>query len=416
MSILNKQRLKDPKLGYAGDFVELMRRLLPACMQRGVKVVTNAGGLNPAACRSAVADVARSLDIERICVASVTGDDLMPRIGSLIESGIELANLDTGEQIAKVRDRLVSANAYIGAQPIAEALSNGADIVIAGRCTDAALVVGPLIHEFGWSPADYDRLAAGSIAGHLLECGPFCTGGSFEGGWWDVPNLARIGYPIAEVAQDGQFVITKPEGSGGLVNFHTVSEQLLYEMGDPSNFLTPDVVADITQIRIEEVASDRVQISGITGRAPTDKLKVSAAYAHGYTAVGTLAFSWPGAIAKARRTAEMLIERIDHLGLRYDDLRVDFIGASAVLGHLSPNVDEPAEVMMRVAIRGDHREDLAKFGRELAPLGIAGPAGACGFGGRPTPSEVVAFWPALIPKSAVTASIEYEEVKGRWPA
>src|SRR5258708_31584436 len=202
MSILNKQRLKDPKLGYAGDFVELMRRLLPACMQRGVKVVTNAGGLNPAACRSAVADVARSLDIERICVASVTGDDLMPRIGSLIESGIELANLDTGEQIAKVRDRLVSANAYIGAQPIAEALSNGADIVIAGRCTDAALVVGPLIHEFGWSPADYDRLAAGSIAGHLLECGPFCTVGSFEGGWWDVPNLARIACPMSEDTQD----------------------------------------------------------------------------------------------------------------------------------------------------------------------------------------------------------------------
>jgi hypothetical protein len=417
MSLLNKQRQRDPNLGYAGDFVHLMRRILPLCMERGVKVVTNAGGLNPEGCRAAVVEVAKSLGINRLSVASVGGDDLMPRLSTLIESGVELCNLDTGEPISTVQDRLVSANAYIGSRPIADALQGGADIVIAGRCTDSALVLGPLMYEFGWSDTDFDRLAGGIIAGHLLECGPHSTGGNFEGGWWEVPGLATIGYPIAEVSPDGQFVVSKPEGTGGLVNFHSVAEQLLYEMGDPSAFLSPDVTTDITGIQLTEVGKDQVLVSGVAGRPPTDQLKVSAAYSLGYSAVGTLAFPWPGALAKARRAAEMLIERIDRLGLHYQDLRVDFIGASAILDHLSPADDGgPAEVMMRIAIRGEHREDLTKFGRELAPIGIAGPAAACGFGGRPSPSEVFAFWPALIPKSAVKASIEFEEVGVPWPA
>jgi hypothetical protein len=412
MSLLHKQRLKNPGGGYARDFIDLLRDILPECKRRDIKIVTNAGGLNPVGCREAIIELAEELSVDGVVVASVDGDDLMPRLDDLLAQGVTLNNMDTGRPISDVRDRLVSSNAYFGAAPIADALRQGADIVVAGRSTDPALVVGPLMYEFGWAEDDYDRLAAGTIAGHLIECGPHATGGNFEGGWWDVEGMASIGYPIVEVEDSGEFVLTKPEGTGGLVNFHTTAEQLLYEMGDPQHYLGPDVTADISGIQLTEVGKDRVKVAGITGSAPTGMLKVSSAFSDGYIATGTLAFSWPYATAKARRMGEVLIERVNTEGLRYDDLRIDFVGSSAILGPVSPESVDPAEVLMRASLRGQCKEDLVKFGKGLASLGIAGPAGACGFGGRPRPSEVFAYWPALIPNEHVVPVVDVQKVGG----
>jgi hypothetical protein len=409
MSLLHKQRLREPSLGYPRDFIDLLREILPECKRQGVRIVTNAGGLDPAGCRRAVVELAEELEIADLCVASIDGDDLEPRLRDLMAAGIEFKSLETGRPLAEVIDRILTANVYLGALPIADALAQGADVVVAGRCTDPSLVLGPLIHEFGWSSDDYDRLAAGMIAGHIIECGPHATGGNFEGGWWDVPDMARIGYPIVEVDEDATFVVTKPDNTGGVVNFDTIAEQLLYEMGDPEHYLGPDVTADISAIELVEVAPNRVKVSGIRGAPPPETLKVSAAYSDGFSGTGTLGFSWPSALAKARRMGEVLVTRLDDQRIQYTDLRVDFVGSSAILGRLSPPSD-PAEVLMRVSIRSPRREDIVRFGKELAPLGIAGPAGACGFGGRPSPSQVFAYWPTLVPREFLLPSVQIQRV------
>lgn len=412
MSIMQKQKARDPKQGYARDFVVLMKDILPTCKRKGIKVVTNAGGLNPEECRRQVVEVARSLGLSGVRVASVTGDDILDRLPQLLAQGIELCNLDTGEPLASVLDRVVAANAYLGAAPIAQALDQGADVVITGRCTDPALVLGPLLHEFRWAPTDFDRLAQGVIAGHLLECGAQVTGGNFEGGWWQVPDLANVGFPIAEVTETGEFTITKHEGTGGLVSFHTVMEQLLYEMGDPANYISPEVICDLREATVEETGPNRVTVRGVRGRAPSEFYKVSVAYRNGYSIVGTLVYSWPGAVQKAQKAAEILRRRAADLGLRYEDMRVDLVGLNAVHGHLAPRMHgEVPEVMLRVAMRGPYREDLERFGMEFAPLVLAGPACGTGFAdGRPKPSEIVEYWPALVPKGVVTAVVEVEEV------
>lgn len=313
-------------------------------------------------------------------IASVSGDDLYDRMHDLVAAGHEMKNLDTGQPVTDVMNELVASNAYTGSKPLVEALDEGADVVISGRSTDPSLVLAPLIHEFGWDFGDYKRLAAGTIAGHIIECGAQCTGGNFEGGWWTVPDPANIGYPIIEMEADGTFIVTKPHNTGGLVSCATVSEQVVYELGDPACYLSPDVIVDLTSIELLQVGTDRVRVAGIAGGPPPPTLKVSAAYRDGFINAGTLVFCWPRAEEKARAAADMLLKRIDNLGLRYDDISFEYIGVSSVLRHVSPAIPgEPPEVMLRVALRGSYREDLERFGQELAPIALAGPAAATGF-------------------------------------
>ena len=408
MSILQKQKERDPNLGYARDFVGAMASVLPAVVARGVRVIANAGGVNPPACATAIRALAAKEGVAgRVRIGVVTGDDLLPGLDELLDAGHRLENMDTGESLVAIRDRVIAANAYIGSVPIVQALAAGANVVITGRSTDTALTMAPLRHEFGWDASDWDRLAAGIIAGHIIECGAQCSGGNCLYNWRDVPNLADVGYPIVEASADGTFVVTKHEGTGGWVSVPSVTEQLVYEMGDPRSYITPDVIADFTTIKLEQAGRDRVRVSGVRGRAATDKLKVSIAYRAGYKAVGTLVYAWPEAYDKARRADEVLRARLDRMGLRFDHILTEFVGVSAAHGPLAGPVDDPPEVQLRVGVRSADKAAVERFSREIAPLVLNGPPSVTGFaGGRPKVEEIVAYWPALIDRDVVRTKIE----------
>ncbi|MDQ3699267.1 MAG: DUF1446 domain-containing protein [Gemmatimonadota bacterium] len=408
MSILQKQKERDSSMGYARDFVGAVESVLPAVLMQGVKVIANAGGVNPDACAAAVCRSFRNAGhAGSLRLGVVTGDDLLPRLNDLIDEGHPLANMETGEPLATVRERVLSANAYIGATPIVEALGKGAQVVITGRSTDTALTMAPLLHEFGWSTNDWDKLAAGIVAGHIIECGAQCSGGNCLFDWRNIPDLANVGYPIVEGHEDGTFVIAKHPGTGGRINFHTVAEQLVYEMGDPRAYVTPDVIADFTTIHLEEVGADRVRVFGIKGRPPTDKLKVSIAYRAGFKAVGTLVYAWPDALEKATLADRVLRERLDRLSLRFDATSTEFLGVSATHGTLAGPAADVPEVQLRIGVRGENRASVERFTRELAPLVLNGPPSVTGFaGGRPKVEEVVAYWPALVDKRVVTPRVE----------
>jgi hypothetical protein len=412
MSIMQKQKARDPSAGYARDFVPLMRRIFPVCVERGIKVTANAGGVNVLGCAEAVREVARELGLAgKIKIGIVTGDDILDRIDDLLARGIELRNMDTDEPLSTVRDRIQSANAYLGAAPIVEGLNRGAHVVITGRATDTGLTLAPLVHEFGWAEDDWNRLAAGTIAGHIIECGAQCSGGNCQFNWQDIPDMANVGFPIAEASADGTFVITKHDGTGGRVNLPSVKEQLVYEMGDPNEYITPDCVADFTTIQLADDGPDRVRVFGIKGRPATDSLKVSISYSAGFKAVGTLVYSWPDAYAKAEAADKILRARLDRLGLRFDQILTEFVGANATHGSLTgkPSPDL-AEVQLRVGVRGDDRKAIERFTKEIAPLILTGPPGVTGFaGGRPKVEEIVAYWPALIPKNEITEQVEIIE-------
>jgi Protein of unknown function (DUF1446). len=408
MSILQKQKERDPSLGYARDFVGAMESVLPAVAERGVKVIANAGGVNPPACAAAVREMARKRGVDgKLRIGVITGDDLLGRLDELAGAGHTLANMDTGEPLSAVRDRVLSANAYIGSVPIVEALGRGANVVITGRSTDTALTMAPLRFEFGWDDADWDKLAAGIVAGHIIECGAQCSGGNCLYDWRSIPDLANVGYPIVEASPDGSFVVTKHPGTGGRVSVPTVSEQLVYEMGDPHSYITPDVVADFTTIHVAADGENRVRVHGIKGRPPTDKLKVSIAYRSGFKAVGTLVYSWPDALEKAQAADRILRERLDRLGLRFDKILTEFVGAGATHGKLAGSSFDAPEVELRVGVRSDDRAAVERFTREIAPLVLNGPPSVTGFaGGRPKVEEIVAYWPALIDKTVVTTKVE----------
>lgn len=412
MSIMQKQRARNPKLGYAKDFVPLMKRLLPELVERGVRVTANAGGVNPEACAEAVIEVARELGLAgKVRVGIVGGDDIMDRLDAMLADGSRLENMDTGESLSTVRDRVQSANVYLGAQPIVEALEQGADIVITGRVTDTGLTLGPMIHEFGWPMDDWDRLAAGTVAGHIIECGAQCSGGNCLYGWERIAGLEDPGYPIIEAEPDGSFLVTKHEGTGGRVSVQSVSEQLLYEMGDPKHYITPDCVADFTTIQLARAGKDRVAVSGVRGEPATDFLKVSVSYFYGYKAVGTLVYSWPDALKKAKKADKILRARLDDLGLEFEETLTEFVGVDATHGRLAgppdPNI---AEVQLRVGVRARERGPVERFSREIAPLILNGPPSVTGFaGGRPKVEEIVAYWPALIRKEEIGAVVKIVE-------
>lgn len=413
MSIMQKQKARDPNAGYARDFVSLMKQILPACVERDIKIVANAGGVNVEGCATAVRDVARELGLGgKVKIGIVSGDDILDRIDELIARGIELRNMDTGEPLLSVRDQVQSANAYLGAAPIVEALNQGASVVITGRATDTGLTLAPMIHEFGWAADDWDKLAAGTIAGHIIECGAQCSGGNCQYEWQSIPNLANVGFPIAEASSDGSFVIAKHEGSGGRVNIPSIKEQLVYEMGDPHEYITPDCVADFTTIGLDDDGPDRVKVFRIKGRPATDSLKVSISYSAGYKAVGTLVYAWPDAYEKAKAADKILRSRLDRLGLRFDQILTEYIGANATHGPLAgePSSDL-AEVQLRVGVRGDDRTAIERFTKEIAPLILTGPPAVTGFaGGRPRVEEIVAYWPALIPKQEILLRVQIVDV------
>jgi peptidoglycan/xylan/chitin deacetylase (PgdA/CDA1 family) len=404
MSIMQKQRTRDPSAGYAKDFVPLMKRILPSLVAKNIRVTANAGGVNVKGCADAVREVAKELGLQgKLRIGLVTGDDIMNRIDELLSRGVELRNMDTDDPLATVRDRIQSANVYLGAWPIAEALDQGAQIVITGRATDTGLTLAPMIHEFGWAADDWNRLAAGTIAGHIIECGAQASGGNCQFEWRNVPDLANVGFPIAEASGDGTFVITKHDGTGGRINIPSIKEQLVYEMGDPHEYITPDCVADFTTIHLEDAGENRVRVYGIQGRPATEFLKVSISYSAGFKAVGTLVYSWPEAYDKARAADKILRERLDRLGLKFDQILTEFVGASATHGPLAgnPPSDVP-EIQLRVGVRSQDRSAVERFTKELAPLILTGPPGVTGFaGGRPKVEEIVAYWPALIPKREI---------------
>jgi len=413
MSIMQKQRSRDPSAGYAKDFVPLMKQILPACVERDIRVTANAGGVNVEGCASAVKEVARELGLTgKLQIGIVTGDDIMPRIDELLARGVALRNMDTGATLDTVRDRIQSANVYLGAAPLVEALNRGARIVITGRATDTGLTLAPLIHEFGWANDDWNKLAAGTIAGHIIECGAQCSGGNCQYEWRSIPNLANVGFPIVEASLDGSFVITKHERSGGWVIIPSVKEQLVYEMGDPREYITPDCVADFTTVQLEYEGRDRVRVYGIKGRPATETFKVSISYSAGYKAVGTLVYSWPEAYDKAQAADKILRARLDRLGLKFDEILTEFVGANATHGPLAgePSSELP-EVQLRVGVRSENRAEVERFTKEIAPLVLTGPPGVTGFaGGRPKVEEIVAYWPALIPKKEIVPKVELIEV------
>jgi hypothetical protein len=408
MSILQKQKERDPSLGYARDFVGAMESVLPAVVERGVKIIANAGGVNPPACAAAVQAVAEKKGARgALRIGVVSGDDLLGRLDQLIAAGHPLANMETGEPLSLVRDRVLSANAYIGSEPIVEALGKGANVVITGRSTDTALTMAPLRHEFGWGATSWDQLAAGIVAGHIIECGAQCSGGNCLYDWRSIPDLANVGYPLVEAKADGTFVVTKHPNTGGRVSVQTVSEQLVYEMGDPHSYITPDVIADFTTIKLARDGDDRVLVSGIKGTPPTDKLKVSVAYRAGFKAVGTLVYVWPDALEKAQLADKILRERLDRLGLRFERILSEFVGATATHGHLAGDQRNAPEVQLRFGVRGPDRAAVERFTREIAPLVLNGPPSVTGFaGGRPKVEEIVAYWPALIDKSVVKTKVD----------
>lgn len=413
MSILQKQRSRDPTQGYARDFVPLLQEIFPDIAEKRIRVISNAGGVNVEACRDGLVDAARRAGVAgRVRIGTVTGDDVLDRLPDLIERGHPLANLDDGRSLSEVLDRVESANAYIGAAPIVEALRLGADVVVTGRSTDTALTYAPMIHAFGWAEDDWDRIAHGIVAGHINECGAQTTGGNCLVDWRTIPDLADVGYPIVEASPDGPFVLTKHAGTGGRVTAAVVKEQIVYEMGNPAEYITPDGIADFTTIRLEEAGPDRVRVSGVRGRPRTDRLKVSIAYAAGYKAVGTLVYAWPDAVDKARAADRVLRERLDRLGLRLDEIRTEFLGWNATHGPLAgPPPEDLPEVELRIGVKARDRAAVERFTREIAPLVLSGPPSVTGFaGGRPRVQDVVAYWPALLDRREIEPHLTVEVV------
>lgn len=410
MSILQKQRSRDPQAGYARDFPATVAGILGPILDHGVKVVADAGGVNPRGCAEAtLAAAAKAGRGGQLRVGVVTGDDLMPRLDALLAAGHALAHMETGEPLATVRDKVVAANAYIGADGPLTALQQGAHVVVTGRCADAALTLAPLRHAFGWPADDWRLMAAGMIAGHVIECGAQCTGGNCLHDWRTIPDLANVGYPIAEVEADGTVTFTKPDGTGGRVSVPSVTEQLVYEIGDPRAYLTPDVSCDFTGLHLEQAGPDRVRMTGARGTPRPAMLKVSVAYQAGWKAHGTLTYAWPDAAEKARVADRILRERLDRLGLRFDEVVSEFVGAGAAHGVVTPAGagDDAPEVMYRVGVRSANKAAVERFTREVAPLVLNGPPSVTGYQqARGKVEEVVAFWPALIRRDAVDVQVE----------
>jgi hypothetical protein len=408
MSIMAAQKMRNPQLGYATDFVQVvMAPLAREIAEKKIKVVTNAGGVNPQACRDAVLKACEAAGV-KLKVAVVLGDDLLPRVDEL--RGIDIREMDTG---AELPAKIVSMNAYLGGFPIARALAEGADVVITGRCVDSAVTLGAMIHAFGWTMDDHDKLAAGTLCGHIIECGAQCNGGNFTD-WRLVPDYDEMGFPVAEVEADGSFVLSKPDGTGGLITTATVAEQMLYEIGDPRAYMVPDVVCDFAQATYEQVGKDRVRVSGAKGRRPTDTYKVSTTWPDGYKLSTIFMLGGREAVAKGQASADAIIKKTRRMFRErnmgdYRDLSIEIIGGEATYGPHARTTDS-REVVVKIAAKHDQKEALGLLGREIAPMATGGVVGMTGsFGvGRVSPSPVIRMFSCLVPKTLVPVTIEME--------
>jgi hypothetical protein len=404
IALAQQQRREDPSLGYDPLLAERMRAVLGPCRANGVRIVTNSGAAHPVAGAERVREVARDLGLDGLRIAAVTGDDVLDTLGP--DARVE----ETGGTLGEMRDRVVSANAYIGAQPLAEALGGGADVVITGRAADTAIFMAPIVHAFGWSMGDWPRLGRGALVGHLLECAGQITGGYFaDPGVKDVPELARLGFPIGEVDEEGSLVITKVEGSGGCVTEATCKEQLLYEIDDPARYLAPDVIADFSGVTVSEEAPDRVRVQGGSGHGRPETLKVSIGYRDGWIGEGQISYAGPGALARGRLALAIVEERLRLVGARCRETRFDLIGLNALHGDaLSDEAPEPWEVRARVVARTDSSAEAARIGNEVEALYTNGPAG--GGGATKQVREVIGVASTYVPREQVTTAITYLEV------
>lgn len=408
LSIMAAQKVKDPSTGYAQDFVEIIKSLVPYWSDgSNVKIVTNAGGLNPRACALACAEVLRQAGCS-LLIAVVAGDDVLEFIKA--EPGTSSFNhLESQAPVSEVFSKLVTANAYLGAKPLVEALKKGADIVVTGRVADPSLTVAPCMAHFDWTWSDYHRLAQATIAGHLIECGTQVTGGISDD-WLNLSDLGQIGFPIVEMSSDGSFVVTKPAGSGGRVSIETVKEQLVYEIGDPQKYLSPDATVSFLSLKLEEIGPNRIKVVGGRGSAPPSTLKVSATYQEGFKAEGMLAIVGRDVQIKAHRCGEIIFERLKKAGIAPERSCIECLGCGDVMqGVLAVNgFQQPLECILRICIADHRREVLEQFSKEIAPLVTSGPPGTTGYtSGRPHIRPIFGYWPCLIAASQVKPTIEY---------
>jgi Acyclic terpene utilisation family protein AtuA len=405
MSILARLRHRDPSTGFAPDFLEVIHSLLPAWKSGAkFKIISNAGGLNPTGCASACAKILRDAGLTGKKIGIVTGDDVLPQILQDPNSAT-YAHLETKESFrAKVKE-LVTANAYLSATKIVEAIQSGADIIITGRIADPSLAVAPCIAHFGWTATDFNPLAGATVAGHLIECGTQVTGG-ISTDWLNLPNT-NIGFPIVEVSANGSCIVTKPNGTGGAVNEQTVKEQLLYELGDPANYLSPDVTVSFLTLHVEDLGQDRVRISGTTGRPPPQTLKVSATLRAGFRASGMLTIIGKNAVPKAQRAAEVIREKLKSAGMQPRQYHVECLGSGDGLNGVIPIRRDLMETVLRITVADNRKEIVERFSREMIPLVTSGPQGTTGyFDGRPPVREVFAYWPCLIDRALVHPKVE----------
>lgn len=412
MSVLQRQKAKDPTKGYIADIVPFMKAILPIARRKGIKLITNAGGVNPEAAGAEVAKVARELGLTGVKIATVSGDDILPKLDDLLARGEAMVDLDTGStDLAALRGRIVAANAYLGADGIVEALKQGADVVICGRCSDTALYVGPLMYEFGWEYREpyWNRIAAAVAAGHAIECAENVCG-AMSNLWETVPDLGRVGFPFVDFYEDGSFEVSKVPGTGGLINEWTVKEQMTYEVGDPRQYKMPDAIADFTSFKIEQNGLDRVRFWDITGAPRPETLKVQVGYQDGFIGEGQILIAWPDALKKARRAEQVARQRLEVLGLKADELRFDYIGINTLHGPLSPEPQgDLNEVGLRIVARCRTREEADKVRRTATHLWTLGGVGAA-FGVPFPPRPVISLWPALVARSVVELQVSMTEV------
>lgn len=406
LAILQKDRQRDPGRGYAGDIARTMRALLPIAREKGIRIITNAGGMNPHGALQETERIARELGLTGLKLAVVTGDDVKPHLSDFIRQGAALDHMEDGRGISTIRDRIVFANAYLGAEPIVEALRQGADVIITGRLTDSALFLAPLIYEFGIRSDDWNRLAQGVLMGHLMECSGQASGGNFSGDWQAVEQLENIGFPVAEVRENGEFILTKTAGTGGLVSAATVKEQLLYEIHDPSAYVTPDVVLDLTQTKIQDDGLNRVHVSGARGTKRPDTLKLVMGYSDGWLGQAIWGYSWPDALAKAEAADRIIRKQIERVGLQAQEIRTDYLGYNSLHGPLAkPPSEELNEVYLRIAVRTQSKEDAAQLGRLVPPLMLSGPPAMGAFLGVMKPRELLGMWSCLVPREIIERNV-----------
>ncbi len=413
LSIMARQKLKNPNAGYARDFLGMMKECGKEAYEKGIKVLTNAGGMNIKGLVDALAEQAAGQGLKGMKIGYVLGDEISSEIPRLLAEGMTFDNIDDVGNFNEVRDKIFNANVYFGHEPTLACLEQGADMVITGRSTDSALFLAPCIHELGWKADDWNNLARGIMAGHLLECGGQGAGGNYDYDWRSVPRMDELGFPIAEVSEN-DFVITKAPDCGGIICEQSCKEQFLYEVHDPANYITPDVTVDISQATLKQAGDNRVRVGNVRGKEKPEMLKVSMGYHAGYKVAGMLSFAWPDAYEKAQYAADILMKKMRKKGLKAEEVRIDYIGVNAL--HLAVAETDPDklkdlnEVVMRIAVRTLTKEEAYKLVPEIAPLQLNGPPGASFFGGRAKVQEVIGLWPTLIPRDAVRLTSHILEV------